>query len=172
MQEDQFIDQLHVKLLSIDRSINDWANNNIQPFMFDGKITCPEDAAREVRDAVGQFEWLDDDISIGQSHVLKIDNTDVIRLRDARRVLNQDLCYLNIKLPEIDIFPEIAELLNMQQDLFLHNKISEILKNDDFPSLINNDETTLSQVEKLLEMLDAFGKNKKTIDSSKSFELL
>jgi hypothetical protein len=157
-QGEQFINQLHAKLASFDRSITDWAKNNIRPFMCDGKTIYPEDAAREIKLALGQFEWLEDDISVCPENDLKINNEDVVTLRESRSAVANDLIYLNENLPEVDIFPDVIELLQIHKDLLESNRIEELLKNDDYPSLVNGAETTFHHVEDLLIAVSDFDK--------------
>ncbi len=166
IQEERYIDLLHAELSKIDLFTTEWANKNIQPFMLDGNNIFPEQAAKEVRDAMGQYEWLDDNILITSGYALKIDNTDVMRLREARRLLAIDLHYLNAKLPEIDIFPGISELLQLHRNLIEYNSINDILRTNEFQISTTNNEI-FNQIEILINFCSVFGKNKEIIQASK-----
>lgn len=152
------INQLHAKLSSIDRSIAEWAKNNIKPFMCDGKAIYPEDAAREVRSATGQYEWLDEDISISPEHDLKIDNNDLIVLRDARKAVGTDINYINENIPDIDIFPDVTELFQLHTDLRQERNIKQLLKNENYPILANKSDEIFFQIEEVLKLISRLEK--------------
>ena len=125
-QIEKCINELHALIAYIDRSINEWANNNIEPFEMDNEHIYPHIAAKEVMEKASIYEWLNDSISI--ENQLDIDNSDIIRLREARQAIRSDLYYLSEKLPEIIDMPKTEELLNIHYSLIQHDKLQKIIE--------------------------------------------
>ena len=44
---------------------------------------------------IGEFEWLEDNISIHDSYVPQFNNQDIISLREARQKVGEYLSYIN-----------------------------------------------------------------------------
>jgi hypothetical protein len=164
--EERLVDQLHGKLNSIDRAITDWADANIKQILLDEKTIYPDEAAREVRSGEGNYEWLDDAITIAAKHAPQFDNNDVLKIREARRILGSDIVYLFAKFPEIDIFPEVIDLLQLHRDLMKYTEIDQLLKNNNYPSLVDGNEETFRKVESLIDAIANLEKNRKAVQNS------
>lgn len=163
--DEQFIDKLHANLARIDRSITNWAKNNIQLISMDGQEIRPEDAAKEIAEADGGFDWLDDFISIAAEHKPQFDNTDIIQLREARRHLQEDLDYLGKALPSLDDIPKLNNILNLHRELLKNKTLkNQILSNDNFqiPDLSSN----IFEIETLLKEFYEYRTIKKQIELS------
>ncbi|PIZ04481.1 MAG: hypothetical protein COY58_03815 [Gammaproteobacteria bacterium CG_4_10_14_0_8_um_filter_38_16] len=149
---EQYIDQLHAKLAWIDRSINDWAKNNIQQIQMDEELIHPEDAAREIRQFWDEFEWLDDKISISDANKPNFDNTDIIHLREARSHLKDDLCYLEKKIIAIDATPKLNNVLYIHNELLKSTNLKAKIESEKIPT-ITNIADHLVEIETLLNAL-------------------
>ncbi len=119
---------------------------------MDGQLIYPEEAAREVQKALGQFEWIDDDISITDKNILRIDNKDVIRLREARRYLQNDLDYLGKKIPKIDDVPSLSDILVFHSELLKGKERQELIQSSNFPKIADISDTVVV-IEKVLNIL-------------------
>jgi superfamily I DNA and/or RNA helicase len=147
--DEELIDQLHSKLAWIDRSITNWAKNNIQPIYMDGQEINPNDAAQEIAAAQGEFEWLDDPISIGEENKPRFDNTDIINLREARRQLQNDIDYFDNQIPPVDFFPKLNDILTLHRTLLNNNALKEQIFSVDMSQIINLS-ANIEVIEKLL----------------------
>ena len=78
----------------LDYEIARWAKANLEPVDLDGERIDPQDAAREVVQGEGQYEWLEDRLDTSASFAPKLTNEDIIKLREARHVLGQDILTL------------------------------------------------------------------------------
>ena len=165
-QIEQYLDQLHAKLAFIDRSINEWAKNNIEPIHLDNELINPNDAANEIKQSEGQYEWLTDTISIKDENKSQFDNSDIIRLREIRRNLNADLVYWNAKLPEINAFPESTEILRIHRDLARQNKLKEQMEENNLPPLADSLENIFIYADSLLKAFTEYEEIKKKIETS------
>lgn len=139
--DEEFIDKLHAKLALIDRSISNWAKNNIQSIYMDGQEIHPKNAAQEIAAANGEFDWLDDIISIANENKPGFDNTDIIQLREARRTLQVDLDYLGKSLPALESIPKLKSILNLHRELLKNKTLkNQVLSAETFqiPDLSEN----------------------------------
>jgi superfamily I DNA and/or RNA helicase len=161
---EQYINQLHAKLAWIDRSIDDWAKKNIHPINIDEQSIYPEAAAQEVTQFVGQFEWLDDKLSITPEHTPKFTNADIARLREARRIIAKDIDYLDAKVPEIAAFPEFKEILQVHQNLSKYNELTKMLQSNNYPPLNNACENIFTQADILIKILSELAVTTKQLD--------
>ncbi|OGT07395.1 MAG: hypothetical protein A2103_04975 [Gammaproteobacteria bacterium GWF2_41_13] len=163
-QAESYTDQLHGRLSIVDRSIDDWAKRNIEFIILDGQSISPETAAKEVTQGSGHYEWLDDDaLTISQKNAPKFDNTDITKLREARRNLGMDLDYLTAKLPELTAFPQGDELLCVHRELSKYSKLKATLEGNNNPSLVDTTDETFNRVDKLLKVFSDWEDIKKEI---------
>ena len=159
---EQSIDALHSKLAKVDYDISQWARKNLERINLDGEEIEPQDAAREVVEKADQFTWLSDKLNIDITFQPKFSDTDVLALRDARRLLGKDLIYLNSVLPLVTEFPDSRMLLQVHQDLSQFTQLTQAVEAGRVPSLANSGQETLSEAQDLLalseELLDLRGK--------------
>ena len=161
--EELLIDQLHAKLAWIDRSITNWAKNNIQPIHMDGQEMHPEDAAREIAEAEGEFDWLDESISIASENQPCFDNTDIIHLREARRNLGGNIDYLGKSLPLLDSIPKLNDVLNLHRELLKNRALKEQVLSIDTIQ-VENLESNITVIETILNAIYEFRTLKNQIE--------
>lgn len=162
---EQSIDALHAKLSRIDREISTWAKRNLEPLIIDEIEYTPVKAAQEVVAGEGHYEWLEDRIGLDNKPLFN--NSDISRLRDARRAAAKDMNYFGIQLPEIATFPETIELVRIHQDLSRYAELEAAIDTGNLPTLSNSDEATIekacqlgTEVDLLLELenkIDSYG---------------
>lgn len=140
------IDALHGRLFTIDRRVNDWANRNLGKFALDGDEVAPLDAAYEVRDGEGQFEWLPDELGVTAEFAPQFTNDDVSALRSARRQLGKDIDYLGASLPQIVEFPDSAELLQIHRDLSQYERLKASVDAGEIPTLSMPDNESVDRL--------------------------
>ena len=116
-QLEETIDGLHTRLMRIDTEIGRWARLNQARIDLDGESISPMDAAQEVIDHAGQYEWLPDPLGIGPQYAPRFTEDDIGRLREARRQLGMDIDYVGRELPSLSEFPDARALLQTHQGL-------------------------------------------------------
>src|SRR6266446_4203446 len=151
---EESIDALHGKLAAIDHKINDWAKKNLIKIRLDDEELDPQDAAHEVVDNDGLFEWIPDSLGVGHEFAPQFGDTDVARLREARRVLGTDIGYINTFLPQLIEFPDLKELLQVHQDLSQLELLKRGVANGDVPAIVDSSQETLSVVRGLLTRIE------------------
>jgi very-short-patch-repair endonuclease/phosphopantetheinyl transferase (holo-ACP synthase) len=150
------IDALHGKLAGIDRRITEWAKQNLAKIGIDGEEIEPQDAAQDVVQNAGQFEWIPDSLGISPEFAPKFSNNEVVQLREARRALGQDIDYLDMSLPQLIEFPDSKNLLEVHQDLSQLQKLTEAIENGDVPVIANSSAEMIARAEKLLTDIETF----------------
>ncbi len=153
---EESIDTLHGKLGSIDRKIDDWAKRNLAKVTFETEEIDPQDAAHEVVRNADQFEWIPDTLGITPEFAPQFLDVDVVRLREARRALGQDIDYLDASLPQLVEFPYSKALLEVHQDLSQFEKLKQDVDNGDVPALADSTQETLARAQQLLTLIEAF----------------
>ena len=141
------IDLLHGKLTRIDYEISKWAKLNIDPVDLEGERIDPQDAAHEVVENEGQFEWLEDRLDTSPAFAPGLTNEDIINLREARRIVGQDIGYLGAILPSHGEFPESRILLQVHQDLIQFEKLKKEVESGNVPNLVESSPQTLADAE-------------------------
>lgn len=151
---EESIDALHGKLASIDRKIGDWATRNLTKVSLDNEEIDPQDAAREVVESAGRFEWITDTLGITPEFAPQFSDADIVRLREARRILGKDIEYLDASLPQLVEFPDSKALLEVHQDLSQFEKLKQGVENGDVPALADSSQETLNLAQHLLTHIE------------------
>ena len=155
------IDSLHGWLVKINRSISKWALCNLSKLDIDGELIDPQEAAKELVQEKGSFEWIDDELTIRLEHAPKFTDKHIIELRAVRRLLGKDLDYLGKKLPQISKFPDSRHLLKVHQDLSQLSKLKEELEQGEV-SIMANSSKEIYQLAASLVKLISYLKNLKS----------
>ncbi len=151
---EESIDALHGKLAGIDRKIGEWAKRNLAKITLETEEIDPQDAAREVVENAGQFEWIPDALGIAPEFAPQFSDADIVRLREARRALGQDIDYLDASLPQLVEFPDSKALLEVHQDLSQFEKLKQGVENGDVPALADSSQETLALAQQLLTHIE------------------
>jgi len=149
------IDGLHGKLASIDSKISEWAKRNLAKVTLETEEIDPQDAAREVVGDVDQFEWIPDTLGSTPEFAPQFSDADVVRLREARRALGQDIDYLGASLPQLVEFPDSKALLEVHQDLSQFEKLNQGVESGDVPALADSTQETLARAQQVLTHIEA-----------------
>jgi very-short-patch-repair endonuclease len=151
---DESIDALHGRLADIDFKVNDWAKRNLSRIKLEDEEIAPQDAAREIADNIGQFEWFPDPLGIGPEFMPRFSDMDVMRLREARRVLGKDIGYLDASLPQIIEFPDVRVLLEVHQDISQFERLTQGIVKGAVPALADSSQETLSHAQALISDIE------------------
>ncbi len=147
---EEAIDSLHSKLAIIDRRIGEWAKKNLAKIELETETIEPQDAARDVVDSSGQYEWIPDSLGVSPMFAPQFSNEDVICLREARRVLGCDIDYVNAVLPQLVEFPESKALLEVHQDLSQFQTLQQSIEDGAVPALADSSQDILASAQQLL----------------------
>ncbi len=152
------IDALHARRMLVDRNLGEWARKNLTRIVVDGEEIAPQDAAREVVDQAGQFEWIPDALGVTEEFSPRFSDTDVVALRQARRTLGPDLDYLDASLPQLVEFPDANILLQAHQDLSRFEVLKKEIESGDIPALADSSQETVAATDLLLSHIEGLRK--------------
>lgn len=149
------IDAMHSKLAAIDFKIGEWAKKNLAKVSMETEEIDPQDAAREVVESAGQLDLIPDLLGIGAEFAPQLADSDVVRLRDARRSLGEDICYLEVSLPQFVDFPAAKELMKLHQDLSRFENLKQDEASGEVPALADSSQETFVLAQQLLTQIEA-----------------
>ncbi|OAT82359.1 hypothetical protein A6M21_09460 [Desulfotomaculum copahuensis] len=147
---EETLDILHSKLAGIDRKIGEWAKRNLAKITLETEEIDPQDAAREVVENEGQFDYIPDALGVEPEFAPQFSGADIVRLREARRILGPDIDYLDTSLPQLVEFPDASTLLVVHRDLSRFEEFKKRIDNGDVPALADSSQETLACARQLL----------------------
>jgi very-short-patch-repair endonuclease len=112
----QAIGRAHAELGAIDRRVDEIALSQLSEIEVDGVFMRAQKMAELVMDGEAHHNWFDDVLSLAAEHAPPLNDAEAGRLRECRRKLGRDLCYVHSTTPNADELPtpeEIAELHNV-----------------------------------------------------------
>lgn len=148
-QIENSIDVYHAKLAKLDNQISEWAIKNLTPIELNGEIIEPINAAEIVVKNEQMISWFEDPISIGTDCSPHFNDSDIVRLREARRTLLSDLDYLGSMLPLISAFPDARDLTRAHQDLARAVELQSQVDSGEVPRLIDSSKATFEVAQRL-----------------------
>ncbi len=147
------IDNLHRALAKIDREVDGIGRSATAPVDLEGEQIEPLKAASEVVAERERSEWLDDIIDVAPEFAPSFSDRDVIALRQARKLLGQDLAYLDVLIPRPDYFPDDDALVSIHRDLSRAETLRRQIAAGELVELIDRSDETIARVEVLLTSL-------------------
>ena len=147
------IDSLHARMSLIDHKVSDWAAKNLERIELDSETIEPQDAAHEVIEAADSFIWIPDALTVGSECTPKFTDADILLIREARRVLGQDIDYLGASLPQLIEFPDSQSLLQAHQDLSRFALLSKEVEAGQVAALADSSQETIAAAQKLEESI-------------------
>ena len=145
------IDALQGKLARLDRDLTRWAKLNLSRIDLQGQSIDPQDAAREVMQNVGRYEWIPDALGVGSQFTPQFDAGDIDRLRQARAQLGTDIEYVGCNLPLPSDLPDAIQLVKAHDQLLRFARLNEQSRANDLPWPANADAATLLEVRELAQ---------------------
>lgn len=148
-QIENSIDAYHAKIAKIDNQIGEWAIKNLTPIELDGDLLEPLESAEIVINNEQTASWFEDAISISAEFCPRFNDLDIVKLRDARRILLNDLDYLTCTLPLISAFPDAQELMRAHQDLVRAVELQAQIEAGEVPPLADSSKQTFDSAQSL-----------------------
>lgn len=149
------IDDLHERIGEIDRELGDWAKRNINPAPVALDGLRPAALAQHVLDLEKVYSWFPDRLDGRSEHEIKICNTEVSRLREARRMVGKDIIYVCSTLPEPQILPSRAQIGDLHRSLLDLDSINDVIDEQRVPRFRSIENEHLSAASRVREILVA-----------------
>ena len=119
----QAIGRAHTELETIDRRVDEVALSQLSEIEVDGVLLRAQKMAELVMDGNAQHGWFDDALSLAPEHMPPLSEADAARLRECRRKLGPDLCYVHAITPSTDELPA--------PEAIAHNVLIQIKRSDE-----------------------------------------
>lgn len=132
------VDKLHAQLARTDRELSSWARKNLNEVLLDQEPIAPIDAAKEVLESEGSYEWLDDELQLDNKPLF--DDQDIVALRRVRAETASDFEYLQASLPNFPDLPDLSSVQTTHQALLERNEIEKKINEGSLPELSGGDD--------------------------------
>ena len=119
------IDRAHLELITIDRRIDEIAQQQLSAIEVDGLEMRAQKLAELVVSGKDRHGWFDDEITLSTMHALPLSSDEASRLREARRSLREDLVYVTLRVPSADSFPSVTAICDLHDVLVKRSAIEE-----------------------------------------------
>lgn len=150
---EETIDAFHGRLKRIDIDLGRWAKLNLSRVDLGGESIDPQDAAAEVLQNTGQFEWIPDALGVGPQYAPRFIGGDIALLREARRQLGGDIDYAGNVLPLPADFPDTVQLVRAHDELQRFTALIAQARASELPALAGSGTEAIAQVRALTERI-------------------
>lgn len=149
---EQLIDQLHAKILNVDKTVEDYAQRQMRTYEFRGKPVSPGEMAREIIEQADLHQWFDDE----PPEILEIAVTEdeITALREARKMVGNNIAYVGSSIPKANEFPVWVDLLALHRDLVNAKKIEAAVEKGIVLPLIDGTLETFEKANQLSDFLE------------------
>jgi very-short-patch-repair endonuclease len=170
----QQIDAAHSELTSIDRRVNEIAEQQLANVEVDGNAMRAQKMAELVISGRELYGWFDDALTLKPEHAPPLTAADAQALRDARRQLGPDLLYVAARLPSSHALLPTEAVERLHNALVGMRQIDEAQCSGDLRALRAMTPETLDEARRLLadvEKVAAIVRELEELDSAWVFEL-
>jgi very-short-patch-repair endonuclease len=145
------IDKLHAQLETYSAQMREWARSQTEVVPSDPECRNPIEIAQLVHAKRDIFGWFPDPLGIEQSFEPRFTREDILRLREARLLLGDDIRYLRELLPSPSDLPAASSVVKLHEDLKMLAGLSEESISVKALELVNLEQSTVEAAESLLE---------------------
>lgn len=145
----QSIEAFHARLKRIDTDLGRWARLNLSRIELEGESIDPQDAAAEVMQQAGSFEWILDALGVGPQYAPRFGADDIAQLRAARIRLGPEIAYADCVLPDPAELPDTVRLVQAHDELRRFTRLVEEARAIDFPALAGSGAAAVTQARDL-----------------------
>ncbi len=154
------VKQLQKEISQIDREIKEWGLKQLNPVgkqlaSVSSDITAMELALQVINDS-DAHEWLPDEIGSSEKYTPKFTDSDIARIRAARRKVGKDIIYVGKNIINSQDLLDSANIAAIHDDLTTAAKIAKESKNNRVPPLAVSVDNSLERAKQLAKELKAF----------------
>ena len=156
------VKQLKKEITQVDAQMKEWGLRQLNPVgkEFTGAnsdITAMELAKQVINDS-GTHEWLPDELGSSKKYTPKFNDSDIAKIRIARRKIGKDTVYVGKDLPNLQDMPDSASIAAIHDDISTSAKIAEDLKSSHIPPLAVSVDKSVYRAKQLAKPLqDLYG---------------
>ena len=148
------IDRAHSELITIDRRIDEIAQQQLSAIEVDGVEMRAQKLAELVVSGKDRHGWFDDEITLSPLHAPPLSSDEASRLREARRSLGKDLVYVTSRVPSPDSFPSVAAICDLHDVLVKRGSIEEEVRSGGLTPLKANTPEVFEAARALVALIE------------------
>lgn len=144
------------RLESIDQELRQWAVKHLKPIKASGNAEkiLPMDLAKLVSENRDHHSWLPDRPKSGEKFKPNFIDSDIARVRAARKKIGRDIVYVDKTLPCLNDLPNSTTITSIHQDLATAAKIEKDAAEQQLPLLSISKPNVLERAQKLLDAVE------------------
>ncbi|MDP0589468.1 MAG: AAA domain-containing protein [Candidatus Endonucleobacter bathymodioli] len=151
------VKSLNKEITQIDGKIKEWGLKQLNPIRQGltgavSDITAMELAQLVINDT-GEHNWLVDKLGSSEKYTPKFTDSDIAKIRAARRKVGKYIAYVGKSIPNTQDLPDSANIAAIHDDLATSAKIAESSKNSHIPPLAVSVEQSVDRAKKLTKPL-------------------
>ena len=151
------VKQLNKEIVKIDKQIKAWGLKQLSPVgekltNESTDVTAMELAQLVINDT-GKHDWLPDELGSSEEYTPKFTDTDIAKIRTARRIIGKDIVYVGKSIPNLQDLPDSANVASIHDDLATSVKIAENSKSEHIPPLAVSVEKSVDRAKNLTKPL-------------------
>ncbi len=151
------VNQIKKEIVQIDEQIKAWGLKQLKPVgkMLAGNstdVTAMELAQLVINDT-GEHDWLPDELGSSEKYTPKFTDSDIAKIRAARRKVGKDIVYVGKSIPNTQDLPDSANVAAIHDDLATSAKIAENSKSEHIPPLAVSVEKSVDRAKNLTKPL-------------------
>ncbi|MHB8755102.1 MAG: AAA domain-containing protein [Candidatus Acidiferrales bacterium] len=133
----QQIIELKKRLASIDNELASFAKKHLAriPHKSSADGLLPIELAQILATDADRHAWLPDSLTLDPRYDPLFNDEDIVRLREARRLLGKDICYVTAKMPALADLPDGGQILAIHEDLVNCAIVQREIENGHFSRL-------------------------------------
>ncbi len=148
------IDRAHSELITIDRRIDQIAQQQLCAIEVDSVEMRAQTLAELVVSGRDRHGWFDDEITLSPLHAPPLSSDEASRLREVRRSLGEDLVYVTSRVPSADSFPSAAAICELHDVLVKRGSIEEEVRSGGLTPLKANTTEVLEAARALFAIIE------------------
>lgn len=149
------IGQAHGELAEIDRRVDEIALAQLSDVQVDGAPMRAQKMAELVVRGHAQHDWFVDVLDLSEQNAPPLSGAEAAQLREARRILGQDLGYVGVRIPRSLELPSAADIGRLHDTLVSIRDIEEREAAGGLLALRANTPEVLADARKMLSAVEA-----------------
>ena len=162
------IDKTHRELATIDKRLDEIALAHLSDVEIDGVPKRAQELATLVIAGKELYEWFDDVLTLAPEHAPPLSEEEAQKLREARRLVGQDLAYVQACFPSAESLPEPSAIGELHEVLTELQTIEAEIERGDLLALQYRKSDTFVALRELLDLVESTTTIVQTLESEES----
>jgi len=151
------VKNLNKEIALIDEKIKEWGLKQLNPVgqSLTGGVSdvTAMELAQQVINDTGEHNWLADKLGSSEKYTPKFTDSDIAKIRVARKKVGKYIIYVGKSIPNIQDLPDTANIAAIHGDLATATKIAEDSRNSHIPPLAVSVDQSVDRAKELIKPL-------------------